>query len=127
MDCKFLFLVTVLVAALRAQENASDYVGLDQGPYLQIYPPAEIMQHPGNCTPSEGLLCPLYVTLMLAIDAAGTFSSGGALPGMQIALDQINADPYTLPGYRLHYLLTDSGVRSNSILLVCCVLHRGCC
>lgn len=110
--CKSLLaLVTVLVAAVRAQENASLYIGLDLGPYLQIYPPAQIMRNPGNCTPSEDVVCPLYITLMLAIDTKGTFNSGGAIPGVQIALDQINGDPSTLPGYKLHYLLTDSGVR----------------
>ncbi len=32
------------------------------------------------------------------------------VPGVQVALDQINSDPTMLPGYTLHYTLVDSKV-----------------
>jgi gamma-aminobutyric acid type B receptor len=38
----------------------------------------------------------------------GDYTSIGALPGVQIALDYINNEPSILPGYSLHYTLTDS-------------------
>ena len=67
-------------------------------PYLQIYPPV-------NDTDTR---TPLYFALMLSF--GGDFASVGALPGVQIALDYINSEPSILPGYSLHYTLTDSQV-----------------
>ena len=32
------------------------------------------------------------------------------IPAVEVALDQINADPNMLPGYSLHYTLKDSQV-----------------
>ena len=40
----------------------------------------------------------------------GGFASVAAVPGVQIALDLINANPNLLPGYTLHYSLSDSQV-----------------
>lgn len=40
----------------------------------------------------------------------GGFASVAAVPGVQIALDLINANPHLLPGYTLHYSLSDSQV-----------------
>ena len=67
-------------------------------PYLQIYPPV-------NESDSR---MPLYFALMLSF--GGDFKSIGALPGVQIALDYVNSQPSILPGYSLHYTLTDSQV-----------------
>ena len=51
---------------------------------------------------------PLYLALIMSFGT--TFNSSGTVPGVQVALDLINSDPHTLPGYRLHYILTDSQV-----------------
>lgn len=112
--CKCLLVLLAAVFTLcKAQENASAYVGLDLGPYLHIYPPAEIVRNPSNCTPSDTVTCPLYIAVMMAV--TGDLVTGGTLPGVQIALDQINDNPTILPGYKLHYLLTDSRV---SIIII---------
>jgi gamma-aminobutyric acid type B receptor len=67
-----------------------------QDPYLQIYPPV-------NETDGR---TPLYFALVLSF--GGSYKSIGALPGVQIALDYINSERSILPGYSLHYTLTDS-------------------
>ena len=51
---------------------------------------------------------PLHVSLMLSF--GGGFASVAAVPGVQIALDLINANPHLLPGYTIHYSLSDSQV-----------------
>jgi hypothetical protein len=51
---------------------------------------------------------PLYVALMLAF--SGGFVSAPIAPGVQIALNLINADQSLLPGYTLHYTFSDSQV-----------------
>ena len=67
-------------------------------PYRQIYPPAN----------ESDERTPLYFAMVLSF--GGEFTSIGALPGVQIALDYINNEPSILPGYTLHYTLTDSQV-----------------
>ena len=67
-------------------------------PYLQIYPPIN---------ESDGRT-PLHFAHMLSF--GGDFRSIGALPGTQLALDYVNSHPSILPGYSLHYTLTDSQV-----------------
>ena len=56
----------------------------------------------------DGLSTPLYFGLMQAF--SGEFSAGGAIGGIEVALDQINNLDTILPGYTLHYTLTDSKV-----------------
>ena len=51
---------------------------------------------------------PLYFGLMLSL--SGAHQSSGALAGAQAALDEINSRDDLLPGYSLHYTLTDSKV-----------------
>ena len=51
---------------------------------------------------------PLYFGLMLSL--SGDHQSSGALAGVQAALDEINSRYDLLPGYSLHYTLTDSKV-----------------
>ena len=51
---------------------------------------------------------PLFIGLMLSF--GGGFVSAAAIPGVQIALDLINEDEYLLPGYTLHYSISDSQV-----------------
>ena len=67
-------------------------------PYLQIYPAVN----------ESDARTPLHFALELSFQ--GEFVSIGALPGVQIALDYINSNPDILPGYTLHYTLTDSKV-----------------
>ena len=85
-----LFLSLLLV--LRTWASTEDQV------YLQVYPPV-------NDTDD---LTDIYFALMLSF--GGDYVSIGALPGVQIALDYINSEPSILPGYSLHYTLTDSQV-----------------
>ena len=66
----------------------------------QIYPPV-------NDTDGR---TPLYFAVVLSFGGS-SYKSVGALPGIQIALDYINSEPSILPGYSLHYTLTDSQVR----------------
>ena len=70
-------------------------------PYHQIYPTV-------NETDGRS---PLYFAVVLSF-GGNSYKSIGALPGIQIALDYINSEPSILPGYSLHYTLTDSQVRT---------------
>ena len=66
--------------------------------YLDIYPPVD-----GNDTRT-----PLYFALLQSF--GGDYNGSGSVAGLQVALDRINSDPTLLPGYSLHYTLTDSQV-----------------
>lgn len=76
------------------------------GPYKDIYPFVDITQDQLKCSIRENGTCPLYIGLMMSF--GGEFDSSGVIPGVQLALDQINSDPTTLPGYTLHYTLRDT-------------------
>ena len=80
------------------------------GPYKEIYPYTDITQDQQSCLPDPATnhTCPLYVALMMSF--GGDVDSSGAIPGVQLALNQINSDPSMLPGYSLHYTLTDTQV-----------------
>ena len=81
------------------------------GPYTDVYPYVDIRQDQLSCSPSTNGTCPLYIALMVTF--AGDFISSGAIPGVQLALDQINSDPTMLPGYTLHYTLKETVVRES--------------
>jgi len=70
-------------------------------PYLQVYPPV-------SADESAGGTISLYFALMMSF--SGNAKTSGTIPGIQAALDGINRDPTLLPGYKLHYTLTDSQV-----------------
>ena len=81
------------------------------GPYDHVYPYTDITGDQLNCSVSQNITCseskngtcPLYIALMMSF--GGDFDSRGVIPGVQLAIDQINRDPNTLPGYCLHYIL----------------------
>ena len=94
---------------LAAQAAAVDNSDADFGSYLEVYPqPVNISQSQLSCVPSGNRKCPLYIALMVSFGSE--YDSRGVIPGVQLALDQINANPDLLPGYSLHYTLTDSQV-----------------
>ena len=77
-----------------------------ESPYVDIYP--KLTEHGLNFNAGNHSL-PLYFGLMLSL--GGGDESSGALAGVQPALDEINSRDDLLPGYTLHYTLTDSEVR----------------
>lgn len=86
------------------------------GVYREIYPPlndndslAPLHYYNRNCTPED--TCPLFFTFLISF--GGLYTSNGGLPGVQVALDEINNDSSILPGYTLHYSLHDSNVSVN--------------
>ena len=107
------FVIYIVFATLAAVVSAqTDNESLLSSPppwpyYLQVYP---------GTNPSEETSVPgiksLYFALMMSF--GGDFRTSGTIPGVQVALDQINSDPTLLPGYQLHYTLTDSQVCAMS-------------
>lgn len=73
--------------------------------YKQVYPEVDPDQ---NCSSGSSQTCPLFFAFVTSF--GGAFKSNGGLPGVQIALQEINEDPEMLPGYSLHYTLKDSNV-----------------
>ena len=90
-------------------------VRADDGPYLQVYPPVN--------TSDDRIK--LHFALMLSF--GGDYTSIGALPGVQIALDYINSQPSILPGYSLHYTLTDSQVMGQYMVIATTLLAQLAC
>ena len=70
--------------------------------FRDVYPPQTL----GSNANDERV--PLFFGLMMSF--GGDVKSSGAIPGVQVALDAINNQPDLLPGYTLHYTLTDSQV-----------------
>ena len=108
-----LIFTCLLLATSVSQETrfASEYANLYLGPYKHIYPPVDITQDPDTCTPSSKSRCPLYIAIMFSF--GGAFTSSGVIPGVQLAIDQMNNDSSFLPGYKLHLLLHDSQVSNT--------------
>lgn len=96
----------VLLQTCPASTQSPQYLG----PYKEIYPFTDITQNQTSCVPdpAANLTCPLYVALMMSF--GGDFVSSGVIPGVQLALNQINSNSSMLPGYTLHYTLTDTQV-----------------
>jgi len=83
------------------------------GVYEEIYPAISnlsLLQSIQDCDPetSSSGTCPLFFGLLSSF--GGIYRSSGCIPGVKMALDEINRDPSLLPGYSLHYTLKDSQV-----------------
>ena len=110
--CSVLLLCALLKtnfpAFAAAAENALDSTTF--GPYVEVYPaPVDLSRNQLDCTPTNNETCPLYFALMMSF--GGEYVSSGVIASVQYALDQINSDSDLLPGYSLHYTLTDSQVQ----------------
>lgn len=103
----------LLLFLVQAQESRYTY-GEDffNGPYKHIYPPVDITRTQASCQPNQTSPCPLYIAAIFSF--GGSFKSSGAIPGIQLALDQMNGDSSFLPGYKLHYLMMDSQVSNRN-------------
>ena len=71
--------------------------------YLDIYPPVN----------ENDTRTPLHFALLQSFGSE--YNGSGSVAGLQVALDRINSDPTLLPGYSLHYTLTDSQVMHNPV------------
>ena len=72
--------------------------------YLEVYP---------DPTEPEVLRerTPLYFSLIQSLGGPfSQYNASGTVAGVKVALDRINNDTSLLPGYTLHYTLTDSKV-----------------
>ena len=78
--------------------------------YREVYPDRAIEEDQWYKTDENGTIL-LYFALMMSF--GGDYKSHGVVPGVQVALDRINQDSSILPGYRLHYTLTDSQVQTQ--------------
>ena len=74
--------------------------------YLHIYPPVD----------ENDTRTPLYFALLQSFGSE--YNGSGSVAGLQVALDRINSDPTLLPGYSLHYTLTDSQVKLEHSLFI---------
>ena len=72
---------------------------LHNGEVFRVYPALE--DAPNGTTP-------LYFALMQSF--SGGYVSAGGIPGLMVALDEINSNSTVLPGYSLHYTLSDDAV-----------------
>ena len=73
--------------------------------YLHTYPPYD---ETDSRTP---------LTFALLQSFGGSFNSSGGVASVQVALDVINDNPGLLPGYTLHYTLTDTQVKRASYFI----------
>ena len=72
--------------------------------YLEVYP------DPTDPEVLKGRT-PLYFALIQSLGGPSSqFDGSGSIAGVKVALERINNDTTLLPGYTLHYTLTDSKV-----------------
>ena len=93
-------MIVVALCVLAAVTDAQ-YLRTANVSVLQVYPPLK------DTNTTDGKI-PLYFALMQSF--GGSYTSAGVIPGIQVALDEINANHSVLPGYSLHYYLTDTQV-----------------
>ncbi len=80
-------------------------LGLFASPSCAVYRDARV--YPNETAPGTQ---PLYFGLMKVLSFSNFFIGSVTVPSVEVALDEINADPSVLPGYTLHYILSDSAV-----------------
>jgi len=94
-------LLVALVLATCLVQSSWEQV-LHNGEVFRVYPALE--DAPNGTTP-------LYFALMQSF--SGGYVSAGGIPGLMVALDEINSNSTVLPGYSLHYTLSDNAVGSS--------------
>ena len=113
-------LVVVYLVAVQPSPGSGGV--LHDGRVFQVYPDLEDV--PNGTTP-------LYFALMQSF--SGGYVSAGGIPGLMVALDEINRNSTVLPGYSLHYTLSDNavGIYNNCkaqtvyVVVQCCHCIRG--
>ena len=106
MECVGALIALAALTAVTVEQPVNENISPDwRWPYLQVYPPPSTEETAGG-------LKSLYFALMMSF--GGDYKSSGAVPSVQTALDLINNRSDLLPGYKLHYTLTDSSVRENT-------------
>jgi len=100
MYCSLLVALVLVLAACLVQPSWGKV--LHNGEVFQVYPAVE--DAPNGTTP-------LYFALMQSF--SGAYASAGGIPGLMVALDEINSNSTVLPGYSLHYTLSDNAVGSS--------------
>ena len=91
------WLLAMLMAVHLAQLSRAEV--LNRGKVFQVYP---------NLDNQQNETTPLYFALMQSF--SGGYVSAGGIPGLMVALDEINSNSTVLPGYSLHYTLSDTAV-----------------
>ena len=91
--------LVVVVYLVAVQPSPGSGGVLHDGRVFQVYPDLEDV--PNGTTP-------LYFALMQSF--SGGYVSAGGIPGLMVALDEINRNSTVLPGYSLHYTLSDNAV-----------------
>ena len=95
--CMAMFCFLLILAVCLVQPSLGEV--LSDGEVFQVYPDLEDVQNGTT---------PLYFALMQSF--SGGYVSAGGIPGLMVALDEINNNSTVLPGYSLHYTLSDDAV-----------------
>ncbi len=83
----------------------------DPADYLEVYP------DPRDPEVLQGRT-PLHFALIQSLGGQySQFNASGSLAGVKVALDWINNDSSLLPGYTLHYTVTNSQVKHFELVL----------
>ena len=110
MKLVYLIRIMQLLLAMAILRGSDEVPSQNQfGVYTQVYPDVDMTGDQTNCSRSSNETCPLYIALMMSF--GGDYITSGVIPGVQLALDQINSDPDILPGYTLHYTLLPTRVK----------------